>query len=95
MWFSALARAFAAIMARWLPRLIAQVMVVFGTQMVVTHFAMPEIKMIIQGHFSGVPVEVYKLAALLKIDAGITVILSAIALKFSGKLALRAIPTPP
>jgi glucan phosphoethanolaminetransferase (alkaline phosphatase superfamily) len=80
--------------ARYIPRIFAQILVVFGLTVVTTHYAGPSIKAAISAQVAGLSPTAAQLMGYLKIDVAITIILSAVAVNLGSRVLLRAKPAP-
>lgn len=89
-WLAAAARWIWAFGARYIPRIVAQLLVVFGLTVVTTKYAAPSIKAALATQFAGLSPVAADLMGYLKVDVAVTVILSAIAVKIGSSVLLRA-----
>ena len=89
--FAALARWIVLLLASFGPRIVATLLFAFGVNLVVQHFVMPDVTGAINSRMSGVPQVALQVLTALHVQNAITIILSAIAITMTGRVALRKI----
>jgi hypothetical protein len=69
---------------------VVRIVLGFGLAVVTTTVALPPLRAFLVAHVSGLPSTTVQLLGYMGVDKGLTMILSAMAIAFSGRVALRA-----
>jgi hypothetical protein len=78
--------------ARYIPRIVAQTLVMFGLTIAIRNYGVPEVRDLISAHFTGLSPVAGQLIGYLKIDIAISIILSACAIKLGSSIKLAKKP---
>lgn len=87
-------RAIWAAAVRYVPRIVAQVLLMFGISVALRHFAAPDVKGFLAAKFAGLSPVAAELMGYLKVDIAISIIISALIVRIGSSISLTKRTTP-